>query len=503
MEKNSEHEPESTASLLGMEASPSSEDSPIEDRFSALRIAGLCLAIFVQLFFLWIHGFSLNSITFDSIITVFFANIAIPLVLIIRFKKTFLSFVSRLPVACFKKPFPTIEYVSVSQWLGSLSLGIGTFALVVGIGFIFFFYPDVEKLNSFGLPAFWLACIMLLFYNYALFLRYSFSPLESESMEDESGQTSVPLIRRIFGFTRLCFGFIFITLVLFYGFTLLGSYVFGLLSDSPYYTFFSAWYYHVFFWAPSLLLATYQKSFTSYVPEAIAAFFSKRKPNLRFVEISRVGGKIAFGGAILSIAFVPLSVLPRLTGDKDWESDPTTLGSDEIWPEEVFVWKRLQSSTLQDFSQRFEVPEQVRSARLRVKSKNASFKIEMNGQLVCEADDGRLVEREVVSFLQKGDNLISLKALALGNKSVMANPRVSLKLEWIDQKGNRATLITDENWKATLGDNEDTTAIYSFPYWSDYERLLSMLKESCLLLYMGLLFLSLFSYLQYAFSEKK
>jgi hypothetical protein len=127
----------------------------------------------------------------------------------------------------------------------------------------------------------------------------------------------------------------------------------------------------------------------------------------------------------------------------------------------------------------------------------------MNGQLVCEADDGRLVDREVVSFLQKGDNLISLKALAVGNKPVMANPLVSLKLEWIDQKGNRGTLITDENWKATLGDNEDTTAIYSFPYWSDYERLLRMLKESCLLLYMGLLFLSLFSYLQYAFSEKK
>ena len=215
MENNLEDEPESIGSLLGMETPPPSPDSPREGRFSALRGTGLCLALMVLSLFLWMNGFSLDFITFGSAITILLAGIAIPLVLLARFKKTFLSFVPQASAACFTRRAPNLGYANVSQWLGRLSLGIGTTAMVAGIGFMFFFYPDVEKLNSFGLPAFWTALLALILCNLSLFLKDSFSPVEFPSIEEGSGKVSVGLIRRFLGFTKLSLGFILITLILF------------------------------------------------------------------------------------------------------------------------------------------------------------------------------------------------------------------------------------------------------------------------------------------------
>ncbi|SVB35964.1 uncharacterized protein METZ01_LOCUS188818, partial [marine metagenome] len=101
MENNLEDEPESIASLLGVEVPPPAPDSSQYGKFSALRVTGLFLALLVLSLFLWIDGFSLDSITFGTTMGILLAGIAIPLLLLVRFKKTFLSFVPQAFAACF------------------------------------------------------------------------------------------------------------------------------------------------------------------------------------------------------------------------------------------------------------------------------------------------------------------------------------------------------------------------------------------------------------------
>jgi hypothetical protein len=508
MENDLEEEPESIASLMGIEASPPSADSPREGRFSALRGTGLCLALMVLSLFLWMNGFSLDFITFGSAITILLAGIAIPLVLLARFKKTFLSFVPQASAACFTRRAPNLGYANVSQWLGRLSLGIGTTAMVAGIGFMFFFYPDVEKLNSFGLPVFWTALLALILCNFSLFLKDSFSPVESQSIEEGPGKVSVGLIRRFLGFTKLSLGFILITLILFFGLGFLGSLVLGLISGfnlDPVF-FIHPVSYFVYFGVPSLLLATYQKDFILYVPEAIAAFFSRRKPQLRFVEISRMGGKLAVFGAMLSMPFLPICLLPPGLEDQDWQSNPNGSNIAQVWPKEIWVGDKYDPLTDSwekpldaDFRQIFEISESVVSARLRFLADSATVIVQINDQLVSEApSDGQIIDLDVTSFLQKGENLISLKAVAEDRF-----PGIALKLDWTGNKGNGEALLTDESWKATVGDEEKTATILSFFYWTPYERLIMIGKQFCWTIYVGFLLWAVFKYLQRAFSEKK
>ena len=505
MENDLEEEPESIASLMGIEASPPSADSPREGRFSALRLTGLCLALMVLSLFLWMNGFSLDSITFGSVIAILLAVIAIPLVLLVRFKKTFPGFLTQAFAACFARRSPNLGYANVSQWLGRLSLGIGTTAMVAGIGFMFFFYSDSEKLNSFGLPAFWAAFLALILCNLSLFLKDSYSPVESLSIEEGPGKDSVGLIRKFLGFTKLSLGFILITLILFYGLGFLGGHVFGLISGSHRVSFIHAGSYFGYLWVPSLLLATYQKDFILYVPEAIAAFFSRRKPQLRFVEISRMGGKLAVFGAMLSMPFLPICLLPPGLEDQDWQSNPNGSNYSQVWPKEIWVGDKYDPLTDSweepldaDFRQIFEISESVVSARLRFLADSATVIVQINDQLVSEApSDGQIIDLDVTSFLQKGENLISLKAVAEDRF-----PRIALKLDWTDNKGNGGALATDKDWKATTG-NEETATTFSFGYLTNYERLIIIGKQFCWTIYVGFLLWAVFRYLQRAFSEKK
>ena len=80
---------------------------------------------------------------------------------------------------------------------------------------------------------------------------------------------------------------------------------------------------------------------------------------------------------------------------------------------------------------------------------------------------------------------------------------IALKLDWTDNKGTGGTLVTDESWKATIGDKEETATIYSFGYRTDHERLIMIAKQFCWTIYVGFLLWVLFQYLQRAFSEKK
>jgi hypothetical protein len=262
----------------------------------------------------------------------------------------------------------------------------------------------------------------------------------------------------------------------------------------------------VYFGVPSLLLATYQKDFILYVPEAIAAFFSRRKPQLRFVEISRMGGKLAVFGAMLSMPFLPICLLPPGLEDQDWQSKPNGSNIAQVWPKEIWVgdkydpltdsWEKLLDA---DFRQIFEISESVVSARLRFLADSATVIVQINDQLVSEApSDGQIIDLDVTSFLQNGENLISLKAVAEDRF-----PGIALKLDWTDNKGNGEALLTDESWKATVGDEEKTATILSFFYWTPYERLIMIGKQFCWTIYVGFLLWAVFKYLQRAFSEKK
>ena len=110
--------------------------------------------------------------------------------------------------------------------------------------------------------------------------------------------------------------------------------------------------------------------------------------------------------------------------------------------------------------------------------------------------NGQIIDIDVTSFLQKGENLVWFTAVA-------EDRFPQLKLDWTDNKGNGEALLTDESWKATVGDEEKTATILSFFYWTPYERLIMIGKQFCWTIYVGFLLWAVFKYLQRAFSEKK
>ena len=111
MENDLEEEPESIASLMGIEASPPSADSPREGRFSVLRITGLCLALMVLSLVLWLDGSIYGvSITFGSAIAILLAGIAIPLVLLVHdSKRPFWALFHRCSPLVLRNPFQILS----------------------------------------------------------------------------------------------------------------------------------------------------------------------------------------------------------------------------------------------------------------------------------------------------------------------------------------------------------------------------------------------------------
>lgn len=321
MEKNSEHEPESIASLLGVEVFPPSADSSQYGKFSALRITGLFLALCVLVSFTYFSGgISGDGITVSTIVWVISVCLVPPLFLLMRYGKDFLAYVPASIAICFSQRATNVRHAEISATLGHLTFGIGLLTIVAGTALAAFFFPDPVKMNLFAVPAFWGAFFALVLFHLSLFLKHAFLSLELPSAKDGSSRGSAGLGSIFLGFAKLSLGFILITIVWFCG--LLGfHYVLGELADVHMFLFLHNNALLPLFLSPILLLATFPDDFSYYLPKAIAAFFRKQKSNRAFVVISRVGGHFALFGAILSLTLPPICWWHRISSSKYWNPD--------------------------------------------------------------------------------------------------------------------------------------------------------------------------------------
>jgi len=243
-----------------------------------------------------------------------------PLFLLIRFGKDFLSYVPAAMANCFSNRSSNLKHAEISATLGNLTLGIGLLALVVGTVFAIFSFPDPVKMKTLAIPAFWVALLAMTLCLFSLFQKHTFKLPQFPDLNEKVDMEQEGLGRRCLAFAKLSLGLILITIIWFFGihgiFEILGE-LFGI---SPL-LFFHVDALCIVFFVPSLLLATFPDNFFRYSTKAIAAFFRKQKSNSDFVEISRVGGKIALYGAILVLSFYPICWWPRIVSMKDWHTD--------------------------------------------------------------------------------------------------------------------------------------------------------------------------------------
>jgi hypothetical protein len=314
-------EPESMDSLLGEPPSDPFSGSTEKGKLSLLRALGLFLALCILVFFLYaLGGISPDGITVGTVVWIIAVSFVPPLFLLIRYGKDFLAYVSAAIAICFSNRPNNLRHAEISATLGNLTLGIGLLALVVGTALAIFSFPDPEKMKTLAVPAFWGAFLAMILCLFSLFQKHTFKLPQFPNLNQKVKMEQGGLGSRCFTFAKLFIGLILVTII--WGLGLSGIVtILGELFDVHPVIFIHLEALLTLFLVPPLLLATFPDDFSHYLPRAIAAFYRKQKPNLDFVEISRVGGNYALFGAILALSFPPIVWWPRFVSRKDWYTD--------------------------------------------------------------------------------------------------------------------------------------------------------------------------------------
>ena len=308
-------------SLLGELSSDPSSGSYEIRRFSPLRALGLLLALCILVFFLYAYGgISPDGITVGTMVWIIAVTFVPHLFLLIRYGKDFLTYVPTAIANCFSQRSTNLRHAEISACLGNFTLGIGLLALVVGTVFAIFSFPDPEKMKTLAIPAFWGAFLAMILCLFSLFQKHTFKIPPFPYLSEKVDMGKEGLGRMCFAFAKLSLGLILITIIWFFG--ILGIFeIVGELTDVHPFVFIHVESLFVIGLMPALLLTIFPDDFLHYLPKAIAAFYRKQKPNLDFVGISRVGGKIALYGTILALTFPPFVWWPRIVSMKDWHTD--------------------------------------------------------------------------------------------------------------------------------------------------------------------------------------
>ena len=314
-------EPESMNSLLGEPPPDPSPGSSEKGKLSLLRALGLFLALCLLVFFLYaLGGISPDGITVGTMVWIIAVSLVPLFFMLIRYGKDFLVYVPAAIAICFSNRPNNLRHAEISATLGHLTLGIGLLALVVGTALAIFSFPDPEKMKTLAVPAFWGAFLAMILCLFSLFQKHTFKLPQFPNLKQKVKMELGGLGRRCFTFAKLFIGLILITII--WGLGLSGIVtILGELFDVHPAIFIHLEALLTLFLVPALLLAIFPDDFLHYLPEAIAAFFRKQKPNLDFVEISRVGGKIALYGTILALSVPSISWWPRFVSRQDWYTD--------------------------------------------------------------------------------------------------------------------------------------------------------------------------------------
>ena len=130
-------------------------------------------------------------------------------------------------------------------------------------------------------------------------------------------------------------------------------------------------------------------------------------------------------------------------------------------PEWIWIKDGRKANVRAEFNRSVPIVDHLRSARLQAIADAASLTIRINGQVVDQVPaHGPLVDREVTSLLQKGENMLSLTAV-----SVNVAPAVALQLDWTDAKGKNGSLFTNSKWK-TNGATAPYGSLANAPWWN-------------------------------------
>ncbi|MDE0578012.1 MAG: hypothetical protein OSB39_13780, partial [Opitutales bacterium] len=130
-------------------------------------------------------------------------------------------------------------------------------------------------------------------------------------------------------------------------------------------------------------------------------------------------------------------------------------------PEWIWIKDGRKANVRAEFKRSVPIVDHLRSARLQAIADGASLTIRINGQVVDQVPAlGPLVDREVTSLLQKGENMLSLTAV-----SVNVAPAVALQLDWTDAKGNKSSIFTNSKWK-TNGATVSFGSLAGEPWWN-------------------------------------
>ena len=308
-------------SLLGEPPSDLSSGSTEKGKLSLLRALGLFLALSVLVFFIYaMGGISWDGITAGTMVCIIVVSLVPPLFLLIRYGKDFWAYVPAAIAICFSNRPNNLRHGMISETLGHLTLGIGLLALVVGTVLAAFFFPDPDKMKTLAVPAFWGAFLAMILCLFSLFQKHTFKLPQFPKLNQKEDIEMQGLGIRCFTFAKLSLGLILITIIWALGvfgiFTIVGE-----LPDVNPFVFIHPEALFILCLMPALLLAIFPDDFLPYLSKAIPAFYRKQKPNLDFVRISRVGGKIALYGAILALSFPPIVWWPRIVSMTDWHTD--------------------------------------------------------------------------------------------------------------------------------------------------------------------------------------
>ncbi|MBU63708.1 MAG: hypothetical protein CMI26_14540, partial [Opitutae bacterium] len=130
-------------------------------------------------------------------------------------------------------------------------------------------------------------------------------------------------------------------------------------------------------------------------------------------------------------------------------------------PEWIWIKDGRKANVRAEFNRSVPIVDHLRSARLQAIADGASLTIRINGQVLDQVPaQGPLIDREVTSLLQKGENMLSLTAVSVNDA-----PAVALQLDWTDAKGKNGSLFTNSKWK-TNGATAPYGSLANAPWWN-------------------------------------
>jgi hypothetical protein len=320
------NQPEPIASLLAQTKSLPPTGSFKQKKFSFIRLLSLIIALFTLYCFIMLSGgISLDGITTGAILCILAAVLLPILLLLKRHRGNFLMYLYVAISSCIIKCPNNLKHRIISVELVHLSLGVGVFALIIGMSIVIFSPLDHEKIKIFAIPIFWGSFVAMILCLFSLFQKHTSNTPVLDFLDRKTSREIYGDSRIYWGYVKTLFSLIIIPICWIFGFVGMAIFL-GILHFTTKFLFSESDPSQYFpgtealfspFIVPIILFATFPDEFPKYFTSVIANFFRKQKRNFHYVEISRVGSEVALYGVILALTFSPITWWFNAVGTKN------------------------------------------------------------------------------------------------------------------------------------------------------------------------------------------